>query len=89
MAGGMIRIGEDARRTLRDLAAQHGEPMRKVLEKAIEQYRRQQMFDEADAAYEALRADPEAWHEELEERRLWDVTLVDGLDLDEQAPEHA
>jgi predicted transcriptional regulator len=89
MAGGTIRIGNDARRMLRELASRSGEPMQRVLEKAIEHYRRQRMFDEADAAYLALRSDPEAWREEIEERRLWEVTLTDGLELDEQWPEHA
>jgi hypothetical protein len=30
--------------------------------------------------YARLRADPEAWQEELDERRLWDTTMADGLD---------
>lgn len=36
----------------------------------------------ADSA--ALKADPEAWAEELAERKLWEATLMDGLDPDER-----
>jgi hypothetical protein len=53
--------------------------MQAVLERAIDYYRRQQLFDEADAAYAALRSDPEGWQEELEERKLWEATLADDL----------
>jgi hypothetical protein len=34
--------------------------------------------------YAALRADTEAWAEELKERKLWEATLMDGLDPDER-----
>lgn len=46
----------------------------------IEEYRRQRMLDEANAAYTALRNDEQAWQEELSERRAWEATLADGLD---------
>ena len=42
------------------------------------------MLEETNRAYEALRADPNAWREELAERALWDATPLDGLDPDEQ-----
>lgn len=75
-----VRVDETTRDTLRQLAAESGEPMRAVLERAIECYRRQRFFDQVSAAYAALRADTEAWEEELEERRAWDGALVDGLE---------
>jgi hypothetical protein len=37
-----------------------------------------------NAGYAELRADPEAWAELEAERRLWDATLMDGLDPDER-----
>ncbi len=80
MASATVRISERARDHLRVLAAEEGETMQAVLEKAVEHYRRQRFFDQLDAAYAALRADPEAWREELEERQLWEATLEDGLD---------
>jgi hypothetical protein len=57
--------------------------MQSVLEKAVEQYRRRRLFDELDAAYSKLQEDPEAWRSLQDERRVWDATLVDGLDRGE------
>lgn len=48
----------------------------------MEYRRRQRFLEEADAAYTAIRADPEAWKAELEERAAWDQTLFDGLEDD-------
>ena len=48
--------------------------------KAVEEYRRQRLLDEANAAYSALRGDEREWQEELVERRDWEATLPDGLD---------
>ncbi|MDP9380337.1 MAG: hypothetical protein M3Q29_09335 [Chloroflexota bacterium] len=45
-------------------------------------YRRQLLLDRANDGFAALRGDPEAWREELEERAAWDVTLSDGLERD-------
>ena len=75
MSSTTVRISGKARDTLRELAARAGEPMQSILEKAIEHYRRERFFDEADAAYRALRNDPEAWQEELAERQLWETIL--------------
>ena len=80
MASTTVRITEETHELLRKLAAATGEPLQKVLERAVENYRRQQFFAELDVAYERLRADPVAWAEELEERALWETTLADGLD---------
>ncbi len=56
--------------------------IRPVAEPISEEERRR-FFEELDRGYAALRADPVAWQEELEERALWDNTLMDGLDPDE------
>jgi hypothetical protein len=54
--------------------------LERILERAVESYRREQFYAEFDAAYARLQADPVAWEEELAERALWEVTLADGLD---------
>ncbi len=61
--------------------------MQRVLDDAIEQERRRQFFEAANASYTALKADPKAWAEILAERAMWDVTLMDGLDPNERWPE--
>ena len=80
MASTAVRLREPTRAALRELAAQSGEAMSVVLEKAVECYRRQRFLEQANAAYAALRVNPEAWQAEEEERRAWDATLGDGLE---------
>jgi predicted transcriptional regulator len=80
MASTTVRVSEHTHELLHKLAAATGEPLQKVLERAVEHYRRQQFYAEFNAAYERLRADPVAWEEELAERAEWDATLADGLD---------
>ena len=75
-----VRISEQSHAKLRDLAAQSGEPMQMVLDQALEQYRRQKFWAECDAAYAALQQDADAWKEYQDELKLWEVTLMDGLD---------
>jgi predicted transcriptional regulator len=80
MASTKVRVSAETHDVLRRLAAATGEPLERVLERAVESYRREQFYAEFDAAYARLQADPVAWEEELAERALWEVTLADGLD---------
>jgi predicted DNA-binding protein len=80
MASTTVRVSEHTHELLHKLAAATGEPLQKVLERAVENYRREQFYAEFNTAYERLRADPVAWEEELAERAEWDATLADGLD---------
>jgi hypothetical protein len=79
-----IPISETAHQILRELAEQTGQSITDVLDKALDSYRRKLFFEQLNAGYAALRADPQAWAEELEERKLWDATLMDGLDPNER-----
>jgi hypothetical protein len=83
MSTSTISINESSRQMLRELAEQTGQSTTDILEKALDAYRRKLFFEQLNAGYAALRADPQAWAEELEERTLWDATLMDGLDPDE------
>jgi predicted transcriptional regulator len=85
MATTMIRVRGDIHALLQRLAEEDGISMQDVLGRALEEYRRARLFELADAAYEALRADPEAWQQELEERAGWDVTLMDGIEPEPHA----
>ena len=80
MASTTVRVSEETHALLRKLAAATGEPMQRVLERAVENYRREQFSAEFNAACARLRADPVAWEEELAERALLENTLADGLD---------
>jgi hypothetical protein len=48
--------------------------------KRFEYHQRERFLDEANAAYARLKSDPEAWMEELAERKQWDCTLADGIE---------
>jgi hypothetical protein len=80
MSSSTVPISEASHQILRDLAAQTGQTMTEVLDKALDSYRRKMFFEQLNAGYAALRADPQAWAEHLEERKLWEATLLDGLD---------
>jgi len=77
-----VRIREDAHQCLKDLARETGEAMAEVLAKAIESYRRDVFLRGLVDDFAALRRNPEAWKDELEERKAWDVTLGDDLEDD-------
>jgi predicted transcriptional regulator len=75
-----IRVSEKTHRVLHELASDIGAPMSDVVDQALELYRRQRIFAQANAAYAALRADPvasAAWDAEI---AAWDATLADGLE---------
>jgi hypothetical protein len=78
-----VKITENGHRLLAELAAQANESMVDMLDKVIEAYRREQFFAELNRGYESLRNNPVAWAEYQEEDKLWDNTLMDGLDSDE------
>lgn len=80
MATQMVRISAGAHRVLGELAERSGESMQAVLDKALEAYRRQCFLEGLAADFAALRSDPEAWKEELEERAVWEGTLMDDLE---------
>jgi len=84
MSAPTVRISEESHRTLKDLAEQTGQTMTDVLNKALDAYRRKVFFEQLNAGYAALRADPKAWAEHLAERKLWEATQMDGLDANER-----
>jgi 3-dehydroquinate dehydratase len=58
---------------------QSGESTADLLEVAVDLLERDRFLDSANAAYAALRDQPEAWAQEQEERAAWEVTLSDDL----------
>lgn len=75
-----VRIRQDTHRSLRELARRTGCSLPDVLEEAVETLRRRSFLQGLAADFAALRADPEAWQDELEERAGWDRTLRDDLE---------
>jgi hypothetical protein len=58
--------------------------MARLVERAVEHLRAEEFFAELDRAYEKLRADADASAEEAAERKEWEATLADGLDVDDE-----
>jgi hypothetical protein len=79
-----LSISETAQRQLRELAEWAGVSVAEALERALRDQYDRQFWVAVNAGYAALRADPEAWAEVEAERRLWDATLMDGLDSSER-----
>jgi hypothetical protein len=75
-----MRIGEKTRAVVKELAQQRGVAMQEIIDEAVELYRRRQILEAGNAAYAALRADPDEWQEYVSECEEWDVTLMDGLE---------
>ena len=80
MATLTVRISPKAHQALKELSKLTGQPMPAVLDQAIEEYRRRQFLKGLSADFAALRRNPKAWQQELEERTEWDSTLGDGLE---------
>jgi hypothetical protein len=80
MSDTSIPIPETTLRRLEELAEWYGLSLAEALERAVKEQHDRQFWAAVNAGYAALRADPEAWTEELAERRLWEATLMDGLD---------
>lgn len=66
----------DHRRLLR-LAEATGQSHVEVLGRALDMFERQHMLDALQAGFDRLRADDQAWSDELRERADWDVTSAD------------
>lgn len=75
-----MRVSLKTRNTIQELAEDTGMTMQDIIDRAVAAYQRQQLLEATNAAYAALKNEPEAWNELLEERAVWDVTLDDALD---------
>ena len=84
MSATTVPISDASYQLLKELAEQTGQTTLEVLNKALDAYRRKLFLEQLNAGYAELRTDPEAWAEHLAERKLWDATLMDGLDRDER-----
>ncbi len=73
-----VRVSNTTHQMLRSLSKEVGESMQTIIEEAIEQYRRRIFLEGLNQDFKALKEDSEAWQEELEERKMWDKTLLDG-----------
>lgn len=74
------KISKPTHQALKQMAEKTGKPMQLVLDEAVEHYRREKFFEELNHQVAAVKANPRAWAEELEERKLLEGSLSDDLD---------
>jgi hypothetical protein len=84
MTTSTVSLSPTAERMLDQLVAETGYSALDILDRALDDYRRKVFFEGLAADYAALKADPEAWADELAERKQTEATLQDGLDPDER-----
>lgn len=79
MANETVRITPQTYDRLKELSAEHGEPMTQTMQAGVERLYRRRFLDDCDRAYAQLKADPKASKAARKELAAWDATLADGL----------
>jgi hypothetical protein len=74
-----VRISPRSHELLHKLAEEEQQSMQSVLDRALEQYRREKFLRGANSDFSTLKQDAKAWKQELRERGQWEETLADGL----------
>jgi hypothetical protein len=82
--GSIVKVSEPALWRLSEMAAWAGLPVNEVLDHLINEHYDRKFWEAVNAGYAALRADPAEWAKVEAERKLWDGTLMDGLDHTER-----
>lgn len=75
-----IRISKEVYTELKKIAEVENKTMQKVVEQAIEEFKRKKFFSVLKETVADYKSDPNNWTEEIEERTLWDNTLTDDLE---------
>jgi len=74
-----VRIDSKTHAKLSELARAKRLTLTEVVARAVHDYERTTRLAQFNADYAALRADPEAWRAENDERDAWDTTNLDQL----------
>lgn len=72
-----VRINEATHLAIKALANESGDSMQGVIDKAVRRYKRERFLESLNEDLKRLRSNSEDWDEEMEERRLWENTLLD------------
>jgi hypothetical protein len=75
-----MRILDTDHQIVRALAERTGKQQQEIIHEALDTYQRESLLDEINAGFARLRSQPAEWDVELQERKLWENTLSDGLD---------
>lgn len=75
-----VRIPRDTHEKLRQLAKERHETVGQVVSEMVQEAEDQRFWEEFRESVARLKADPDMWREFQEEQRLYDGTLMDGLE---------
>jgi len=81
-----IRIPTETHQLIKELSKKTQEAQQEVVNHALRIYEEQQFWEDVAKFYEDLVNDPVAYAEELEERKLYENTLMDGLEDEGEYP---
>ncbi len=76
---GTIQVAPETKERLRSIAGERNQSIGDAVAYLVGLEEDMRFWNDFNAGYEALRADPEAWAEEQHERTLLETTLMDGL----------
>jgi len=79
MSTATVRINAKTHKLLQDIKKNSGDSMQAIISKALERYKEIQFWEEVNEAYSKLKANKTAFKDEIEERKLWEKTLFDGM----------
>ncbi|MCL4550886.1 MAG: hypothetical protein M1495_20225 [Bacteroidetes bacterium] len=79
MTTAIVRINMKTHKLLQEIKRDSGKTMQEIISKALEHYREIQFWNEVNEAYSKLKASKTAFKDEIEERKLWEKTLSDGI----------
>ncbi len=79
-----VTVGLDDRvyAALKELAAEERRPIGRVIEAAVERYKKAKFWEGVRADFTILRSDSIAWRGYQEEIALWETTSKDGLEAE-------
>lgn len=80
MASTSIRISSDVRDKIKAAADKQQKSINDMVDEMVELWEREEFRAAMRKSFEALREDPVAWKEYMDEMAAWDVTLMDGLE---------
>ena len=78
-----VRVEDDLHTTLREIARAEHRPIGRVIEDAVQHYRKEKFWQGVQEDFARLRAHPASWRDYQDEIAVWDATAVDGLAQEE------
>lgn len=76
-----VRVDPRTHATLRELSTSAGEPMAKVLARAVDEYRRKTFWEESRRIVERVkREQPELWAEYKRESEMWERASLEDFE---------